>query len=153
MSTDQKRRGRPPKAETELRRNNPTFRCTDDLLERLRLSAETNGRSLNKEIEDRLEKSFEYNEMNMSLLKSLYDLSDPIPTVFDMAMLWNRAKTTAERRVRASGNWFDSDEKMEEFIDYYKSNIRRFLIGIAARERAEAADQAMIEKQPSASDD
>lgn len=54
----QRNRGGQPKPAAERKRNNLTFRVRDNLKSQLQASADENQRSLSKEIECRLERSF-----------------------------------------------------------------------------------------------
>ena len=57
--------GRPPKPESQRRRNNVTIRMRDSVKKNLQVSAESHGRSLSEEIEWRLEQSFRDDAMEM----------------------------------------------------------------------------------------
>lgn len=138
MASEPRRRGRPPKSETDIRRNSITFRCNDELWDQLRVSAQENGRSINKEMEERLEQSFSYNGFNINFLKQLFNLSDPIPAVFEIGMLWDRSRNDAERRIRSETKWYASKDKIHAIQEYFLANFRRVLVGIASREQMEA---------------
>jgi hypothetical protein len=58
VTTEEKRIGRPPKAEADRKSRNFTFRSRGDLHARLAEAAGESGRSMSEEIERRLERSF-----------------------------------------------------------------------------------------------
>ncbi|MBY0298906.1 MAG: hypothetical protein K2X71_23200 [Methylobacterium sp.] len=70
-----KRVGRPPKAEADRKDGNITFRTRAGLRERLAASASMSGRSMSEEVEKRLEKSYDLEDIahfiDSSLTKSL----------------------------------------------------------------------------------
>jgi hypothetical protein len=66
-----RKRGRPPLPEAERKQAGLTFRARDVLRQRLAEAAKQSGRSISKEIELRLERSFLQDPMPENALKSL----------------------------------------------------------------------------------
>lgn len=101
-----KRMGRPPRGGAESKRINRTFRVTDDLNARIEAAAAANKRSLSEEIETRLLRSFENEQVYYNFFGGEETYTLMMNTAVNMRSM--------ERRI--GKRWFDlSDEDAARF--------------------------------------
>jgi DNA-binding NarL/FixJ family response regulator len=157
MTADQepKRRGRPPKPTEERKSGNLTFRTRGDLRAKLDAAATASGRSVSEEIERRLERSFDHDEMVSSVIETIEEnsrlqiqiielqaeverLKSTGPETSDLEIIVERAVVRAVGRVLSSkGQEPEQPQSATELPDRERSILEFLIAGASNREIAQ----------------
>lgn len=147
-----KKRGRPPKPESEKTRGNITFRSRPGTREQLEASAAKHRRSLSEEVEARLVQSFNYDGVyeavddgfrrNLRMFFGVHNENDSPLIMIHLASYLKRAFTTADRNFKNDLKWYEDPQKERDVEDNFIHGAQQILRSVAQELRNEAAERA-----------
>jgi uncharacterized membrane protein YccC len=98
----QPRPGRPKLPPNQVKRHTIAIRTTEDLVSRLRSASKASGRSLAREIEHRLQRSFVEEDVSGRIVEPLSEMKKTLAEVRDDIARINRATTELRRSADAA---------------------------------------------------
>jgi len=132
LSNTMKRRGRPKKIEGDVRDRNLTFRTRAGLRDRLAGAADASRRSISEEVEYRLERSFDYNNIDdavresfMRYLRLMVGSEENMDAMIVFVNVLMRCEKAAKSACPHGQSWIESETSRKKYIELMEQSAPR----------------------------